>query len=121
MLGDRVEAYSAGTEPTPVSPLAIRVMGEVGVDISPQHSKSLEEFMDQSFDLVITLCDDAQARCPVFPGATREIHMGFPDPARAVGSKDAVLTVCRDVRDRIRARLIPVLEAELTEQNSRSD
>jgi arsenate reductase len=113
LLVERVEAYSAGTEPSRVNPRAIRVMAEAGVDISTHRSKHLDEFLGERFHLVITLCDDAQARCPMFPGAVKMIHMGFPDPALAAGSEEDVLRVFRDVRDQIRQRLIPLLEEEL--------
>lgn len=110
MLGDRVEAFSAGTDPGGVNPRAIQVMKEAGVDISAHRSKSADEFSGQTFDLVITLCHEAQAQCPVFSGAKKTIHMGFPDPARVVGSDKEVLNAFREVRDRIRRNLIPFLE-----------
>jgi len=113
LLGNRVEAFSAGTDPGPVNPRAIQVMQEVRVDISSHRSKSLEDFSGQSFDLVITLCDDAEARCPVFTGAPKKIHMRFPDPGRAVGSEETVMEVFRKVRDRIRRELIRLLEEEI--------
>jgi arsenate reductase len=113
-LGDRVNAYSAGTDPTVVNPLAIQVMKEVGVDISSHRSKSLDDLVDPVFDLVVTLCDDAQAGCPVFPGRGKMVHMGFPDPAKAIGTEGEVLQVFREVRDRIRDELIPVLEEEIS-------
>lgn len=118
LLGDRLQAHSAGTAPTVVNPLAVQVMREVGVDISSQSSKSVNEFSDQAFDLVITLCDDARARCPIFPGGAKTLHVGFPDPASAVGSRDSMLGVFREVRDQIRRELMPVLEEEIASRGS---
>ncbi len=113
ILGDRAEVHSAGTNPSEVNPQAIDVMKEVGVDMSSHRSKSVDEFAGQPFDLVVTLCDEVQANCPVFVGATETIHKNFPDPAEAFGSEEEVLEVFRTVRDRIRRELIPVVESEL--------
>jgi arsenate reductase len=118
LLGDRVDVLSAGTHPSLVNPRSIQVMREVGVDISSHRSKSVDEFLEQPFDLVITLCDHAQARCPVFPGASKMLHMGFPDPVFAVGTEEEILRVYREVRDAIRQKLIPLLERELVKRSS---
>ena len=118
ILGDQVEVYSAGTHPSVVNPRAIQVMREAGVDISSHWSKSLDEFLDKPFDLVITLCDHAQARCPVFPGASKMLHMGFPDPVFAAGTEEEILRVYREIRDAIRQKLIPLLERELVTRSS---
>jgi arsenate reductase len=109
LAGDRFEVYSAGTEATQVRPLAIQAMEEIGIDISQQESKALDRYWGQPFDLLITVCDQANDACPVFPGAKERLHWGFPDPAQATGSEDEQLTVYRQVRDAIRARI----EAEL--------
>lgn len=98
----RIEASSAGTQPSRVNPLAAQVMHEAGVDLAGQRSKHLDEFKDQRFDYVITLCGDARDACPVFSGATRTVHMGFPDPARATGAPEEILMEFRRVRDMIR-------------------
>ena len=115
LAGDRVEAYSAGTEATHVRPLAITAMAEVGIDISGQRSKTLERYVGEPFDAVITVCDQAAEACPVFPGARKRLHWSFPDPSRATGTPDEQLAVYRAVRDAIRARieqdLLPSLEA----------
>jgi arsenate reductase len=105
--GDLVEAYSAGTSPTSVNPRAVKVMGEIGIDISGYGSKSLAEFVEEPFDYVITLCgSQADGTCPVFPGEAKErLHWGLPDPAQAQGSEEEVLPVFRQVRDEVRARL----------------
>jgi arsenate reductase len=103
--GGRFEVFSAGVEPSHVRPQAVEAMREVGIDISGQRSKSVDEFVGQEFDYVITVCDNANANCPVFPGKTERIHWGFDDPAAAEGDEAARLAVFRRVRDEIRARL----------------
>jgi arsenate reductase (thioredoxin) len=103
--GDRFEAFSAGTEATHVRPLAIRAMAELGIDIAGQHSKTLERYLDQPFDAVITVCDQANEACPVFLGARRRLHWSFPDPSRAEGDEREQLEVYRQVRDGLRARI----------------
>ena len=120
LLGEQIKAFSAGADPTVVNPRATEIMKEVGVDLSSHRSKPVTEFSDQRFDLVITLCEDAEARCPVFLGGTRKIHMGFPDPAQATGPDETVLMVFREVRDRIRRELIPLLEREVKNQRTGS-
>jgi arsenate reductase len=103
--GDRFAAFSAGTTATHVRPLAIRAMTELGIDIAGQESKTLDRYLGEPFDAVITVCDDANETCPVFPGATRRLHWSLPDPARATGSEEAQLAVYRRVRDDLRARI----------------
>ena len=103
--GARYDVESAGTEATRVHPLAIRAMGEVGIDLAGHRSKTLDRFRDDRWDWVITVCDDANERCPIFPGAVRREHWSFQDPSRAVGSDDERLTTFRAVRDQIRARV----------------
>jgi arsenate reductase len=98
--GNKYEAKSAGTKPTRVDPLAIRVMKEIGVDISSQRSKRLKEFDGQEFDFVVTLCSDAEDICPFFP-AKEHLHKGFEDPAQATGSEEDRLDRFRKIRDKI--------------------
>jgi arsenate reductase len=105
LAGDRFEAMSAGTEATHVRPLAVRAMDEIGVDISGQESKTLERYLGEPFDYVITVCDDANEACPVFPGAKNRLHWSFEDPSRAEGSEEERLAVFRLVRDRIADRV----------------
>jgi arsenate reductase len=105
LAGDRFEACSAGTEATHVRPLAIRAMRELGIDVSAQESKTLDRYLDQPFDAVITVCDQAAEACPVFLGAKRRLHWGFPDPSRAAGTEDEQLAVYRRVRDDIRRHI----------------
>jgi arsenate reductase len=100
--GDRVEPYSAGTEVTPVRPLAIRAMAELGIDVSGQESKTLDRFLDQPFDAEITVCDQANQTCPVLFGARQHLHWSFPDPSLAEGNEEQKLAVYRQVRDDIR-------------------
>lgn len=101
-LGDRFEAFSAGTNPKAPHPLALRVLKEVGIDHSAARGKSIDEFAGQNFDFVITLCDSANETCPLFFGGVRRAHLGFDDPAKAEGSDEEKLTVFRRVRDEIR-------------------
>ncbi len=107
--GDRFEAFSAGTEATHVRPLAVRVMAELGIDISHQESKTLERYLGEPFDVVITVCDQANESCPIFLGAKRRLHWSFPDPSRATGSPEEQEEVYRTVRDAIQARIVQEL------------
>jgi arsenate reductase len=102
---DRFEVYSAGTEATFVRPMAIQAMAELGIDISHQQSKTLDRYLDEPFDDVITVCDTAAEACPVFPGATRRRHWSFEDPSKATGSESEQLEVYHRVRNEIRARI----------------
>jgi arsenate reductase len=102
---DRFEVFSAGTEATFVRPMAIKAMAELGIDISHQQSKTLDRYLEEPFDDVITVCDTAAEACPVFPGAARRRHWSFEDPSKATGSESEKLEVYRRVRDEIRARI----------------
>lgn len=99
--GDRYEAYSAGTRQTKVSTRAITVMQEIGIDISKHRSKTLDEFRGASFDLAVTLCDNANAICPIVYGAKKTIHHGFTDPHIVPGTDETILDGYRRVRDEI--------------------
>jgi len=103
--GTAYEVHSAGTHPGQVRPEAIAAMQEIGIDIGSHRSKSVEEFVGQEFDTVITVCDNAKENCPVFPAKTRRIHWSFDDPAAGAGDKTTRLAVFRRVRDEIRAQL----------------
>ena len=96
---------SAGLKPSRVHPKAVEVMKEVGIDISHQRSKSVEEFTGQSFDVVITVCDSAKETCPVFPGKNKILHWSFKDPASVSGGEEEVLAVFRRVRDQIHGKV----------------
>ena len=102
--GDRFEAASAGTEATRVHPLAIRVMDEVGIDLGGHSSKTFDEFLAQPWDCVITVCDNANERCPIFPARTTRLHWSFEDPSAATGSEEERLRVFRRIRGEIRGR-----------------
>jgi arsenate reductase len=104
-LGERFQAFSAGTEATRINPLAIKVMAELGIDISGHRSKTLDEFIDQTFDYVITLCGDANEKCPLIFGGVERMHLGFSDPSRASGSEDEIMVEFRKVRDGINRTL----------------
>lgn len=105
IAGERFDAASAGTDPTMVNPLAIEVMAEAGIDISAQRSKSVAEMEGQTFDYVITVCDNARANCPVFPGGSNSLHWSIPDPAAVVGPHDQVLVVFRSTRDSLASHI----------------
>jgi arsenate reductase (thioredoxin) len=105
LAGDRFEAMSAGTEATHVRPLAVRTMEEIGVDISGQESKTLDRYLQEPFDYVITVCDDANEACPFFPGAANRLHWSFEDPSKAQGTEEERFEVFRSVRDQIRERI----------------
>lgn len=100
-LGDRYEAYSAGTERTRVRPLAERAMAEIGIDISGHSSKSVSDLPDMEFDVVVTVCDSAREACPYIPAVERNMHQSFEDPSSAEGSEAERLAVFRRVRDEI--------------------
>lgn len=108
LRGDAIDAYSAGTNPHGMNPLAIRAMAEAGVDISGGRSKHVDELKDVKFDYVITVCDHANETCPMFPGKTRVVHVGFEDPPKLARdanatSDDEALPHYRRVRDQIKA------------------
>ncbi len=99
---DHYEAFSAGTEPTHVNPLVIRVMQELGIDISHHRSKSIDEFREMSFDYVVTVCDHAHETCPYFPNGRNYIHHNFTDPSTLTGDTETLLEQLRIIRDNIR-------------------
>jgi len=105
LCGNRFDVASAGVAPSHVRPEAIDAMREIGIDISSHWSKSVAEFAGQEFDYVITVCDNANEQCPVFPGNTRRIHWSFEDPAAVKGNVEERLKVFRRVRDEISQRL----------------
>lgn len=105
LAGNRFEVFSAGTEATHVRQLAVRAMDEIGIDLSGQQSKTLDRYIGQTFDYVITVCDEANEACPVFPGARQRLHWSFEDPAQATGSEEERLRVFQLVRDEIRERI----------------
>ena len=102
LYGDRYEGYSAGTEPTKVNPYAVKVMAEIGIDISMNRSKSINEFHGIKFDYVVTVCDHAREACPFFTGGEEYLHKSFQDPTEFKGAEDETLTAFRRVRDEIK-------------------
>ncbi len=105
-LGDKIAAFSAGITPTVVNPWAIKSMKEIGIDISGNRSKSISEFAGQNFDYVITLCDSAHEQCPLFFGGVKKLHIGFDDPAAAMGSEEEIMVVFQGVRNEIKDKLL---------------
>ena len=103
--GGGFEVFSAGTTPSSVRPEAIAVMKEIGIDISGHRSKSVDEFSGQSFDYVVTVCDNARDSCPLFPAGTERIHWSFEDPAAVQGSEQERLAAFRRIRDQIHERV----------------
>lgn len=103
--GAEFEVYSAGTEPKGVNPLTLRALADAGLDAGDARSKSVTEFLDQSFDYVITVCDSARQACPVFPGSHRSLHWGYEDPAAAEGSEEERMRVFRQVLTQMGTRV----------------
>jgi arsenate reductase (thioredoxin) len=103
--GEDLEIYSAGSKPSQVNPYAIQAMEQRGIDIRQHTSDSLTQYLDQAFDYVITVCDNAAETCPVFPGKAERIHWSFPDPAAITGDDARILQSFIDVRDGLETRL----------------
>ncbi len=118
--GTEVRVSSAGTQPRGVHPVAVRVMAEVGIDISDHSSDHVDHYLDEDFDLVLTVCDAAREVCPVFPKAVRQLHHGFEDPDRAGLSEVELLPVFRRIRDQIERFCCQLLETELGRSPARS-
>jgi len=112
----KYEALSAGVEPKGLNPLAVEAMREIGIDISAQSSKDVRTLLGQPIAYVVTVCDNAKQRCPIFPGAANYLHWSFEDPAEAAGTHDEKLAVFRRIRDQIIARI----DAELGEESPRA-
>ena len=117
LAGKKFEVFSAGVNPTQVNPLSIKVMDEVGVDISNQKSKSAKEFLGQQFDYVITVCNNAKQTCPVFPGQYKKIHWNLEDPAEVQGTEDERMKIFRKTRDKIKDNIGTFLSREINKAN----
>jgi arsenate reductase len=111
-LAGEFQVFSAGTDPSDVHPVAVAVMGELGIDISHHRSKAVGEFANEKFDYVITLCDQANESCPVFFGGTQRLHMGFDNPAAVPGGEAEKLSAFRKVRDQIREKVVGFLSKQ---------
>ena len=114
MAGDKYDVFSAGLKPGFINPNAIKVMNELGVDISKHTSDDVTKYVGDEFDYIITVCDNANESCPIFPGKGKRIHWSFKDPADAVGNEEEVLDEFRKVRDQIKS----TLKQFISEQNS---
>jgi arsenate reductase (thioredoxin) len=110
--GDRFDVFSAGTRPSRVRPEAITVMGEIGIDISGHRSKSVDEFVDQDLEYVITVCNNAKETCPVFPGTGKRLHWPFDDPAAVEREENVRLAMFRRIRDQIHDRIMVFLNGD---------
>ena len=108
--GDSFEVFSAGVAPTTVNPLSVKVMNEIGIDISGQRSKSADEFIGEKFDCVVTVCDNAKQTCPVFPGEVEKVHWDLQDPAEAQGTEEEKLVAFREIRDQVKANVVEILQ-----------
>lgn len=115
--GLSVISLSAGTEKTHLRPLAIKAMEEIGIDISSQTSKTLDVYLHEPIDVVITVCDSANDSCPVFPRGKKRLHWSFPDPSKETGNEEDKLQVYREVRDAIHKRIEEELLNDLKDDN----
>jgi arsenate reductase len=114
--GDRFEAFSAGLEPKGINPYTIQVMREIGIDVGQQTSKHLDQFLGKTnFGYVITVCDNAEKNCPIFPGVSIRLHWSFEDPAALQGTPEERLAKFREVRDQIEAQLQAWLSSQGTQ------
>ena len=109
----QIDAFSAGTEPHGLNPKAIQVMDEIGVDISQNSPDHVSKYDAQNFDYVITLCGDAEEKCPMVLGGGKRVHIGFDDPPKATGTEEDVMSVYRRVRDEIRQQLNEFFQNEI--------
>lgn len=103
MYPDQYEAYSAGTEVTKVNPYVIKSMAEIGIDLNNHYSKHLNQFLNEQFDYVVTVCDHAKEACPYFPNAKSRIHQSFTDPSQFTGTEEEILTAVAKVREEIKS------------------
>jgi arsenate reductase len=106
LLGEKYQSFSAGTVPSKVNPYVIKAMAEIGIDLSNHYSKSLEPFLQEEWDVVVTVCDNAKTACPFFPGGKIQLHKSFPDPSAFTGSDERIMAGVREVRDQIKAWLL---------------
>jgi arsenate reductase len=111
-LGETWEAVSAGTQPADKpNPYALKALAEIGIETEGSPPTHINEYIGQTFDLVITVCDDAAENCPIWSGQGQRVHIGFPDPAKAQGSEKAVMPLYREVRDGIAEKILAYLDA----------
>ncbi|MGO9138265.1 MAG: arsenate reductase ArsC [Syntrophales bacterium] len=101
--GELYEVFSAGTEPAGVISYAVRVMGEIGIDMGAHRSNSIQEFLGQQFDYVVTVCDKAKEACPYFPGGKKILHRSFADPSALIGTEEEIVAGFRRIRDEIKS------------------
>jgi arsenate reductase len=114
-LDKDLEVYSAGTKPAEkINPYAVKAMNEIGIDIRNGIPENVEKYLSESFDYVITVCDNAKETCPIFTGKVKKrLHIGFDDPAEATGSEEEVMPVYRRVRDEIRTEFLKFYKNEI--------
>ena len=119
LAGDRFEVASAGTAATAVRPEAIEVMADLGIDVSHHESKTVDRYLNQEFDWVITVCDEAAEACPTMPGTAQRLHWSLPDPSRTTGDREHRLQVFRAVRDRLHQLIADFVRAEAGTSSAR--
>lgn len=120
MGGNGYEVFSAGTFPIPLRPQAVNVMSEIGIDISTQHSKSLEQFVNEEFDYVITVCDNAKESCPIFYGAKEMLHWSIEDPVGVWGTEEIQLEAFRKARNKLAERIEKTFNLSLPRETDSS-
>lgn len=106
LLGSQYDSFSAGTAPGKLNPYVVKAMAEIGIDLSSHYSKSLEQFLNDKFDYVVTVCDNAKENCPYFPGGKIMLHESFPDPSALTGTDEEIMIGIREVRDEIKDWII---------------
>ncbi len=117
LAGNEFQVYSAGVEPSTINPLAVMVMAEIGIDISNHKSKSVQEFLNEQFAYVITVCDHARQICPLFPGKHQKLHWNIEDPANAKGNKEEKLIIFRKIRDDIKDNILEFIKNKKLTKN----
>ena len=118
VAGDSFEPLSAGIEPKGLNPLAVEAMSEIGIDISQQKSKDVVSFLGQYIPYIVTVCDNARERCPIFPRTYKFLHWGFDDPAAAQGTREEKLAVFRRVRDEIAKKIDQEFVSSVAKQSA---
>ena len=113
LYGDYYDVYSAGAEPSVINPFAIKAMKEIGIDITGQYSKSINEFLNYQFDYVVTVCDSAKSTCPFFPNGKHYMHKSFKDPSQVFGSRKEKMEAFCNTRDRIEQWLKQLFSKEI--------
>ncbi len=118
LFKEHYDAYSGGTEPGEINPYVIKVMQEIGIDISDHYAKNIKEFMDRKIDYVVTVCDQAKGSCPSFPGGKTYIHKGFPDSSQFAGTEEEILEQTRRIRDMIKSWIVKTFSLDKKKEST---